>query len=116
MHITTVVLSVLLAALFVFAGTTNILDTGFARRNSAQLKLPLRLKRLMGTAEIAAGVGLLAGIAVKPVAIMTAAAVSLLMAGALAYHPKAPDESPVLHPAAITGIAAVAVLRLMNAS
>lgn len=112
MHMATVVLSVLLAAEFIFAGITRILDTGTAPTNAAHLNLSLRLSRFVGIAEIAAAVGLLAGIAVKPLAIMTAAAVCLVMAGALGYHPTARDEGAVLLPAAITGLAAVALLRI----
>jgi MprA protease rhombosortase-interaction domain-containing protein len=72
----------------------------------------LQLSRFVGIAEIAAAVGLLAGIAVKPVAIMTATAVCLLMAGALGYQPKARDKGAVLLPAEISGLAAIALLRL----
>jgi uncharacterized membrane protein YphA (DoxX/SURF4 family) len=116
MHIATVVLSVLLAAEFVFAGISEILNTGTTSDNAAHLDLSLRLSRLRGIAEIATAVGLLAGIAVKPLAIMTAAAVCLLMAGALGYHPKARDEGAVLLPVAITGLAAIALLRLTVAA
>jgi uncharacterized membrane protein YphA (DoxX/SURF4 family) len=113
MYIATVVLSVLLAAEFVFAGITKIVDTGTARKGAAHLDLSFPLRRLIGTTEIAAAVGLLAGIAVKPVAIMTAAAVCLLMAGALGYHPKTYGNGAVRLPAAITGLAAIALLRLI---
>ena len=112
MYIATVVLSVLLAAEFVFAGITKIVDTGTARKGAAHLDLSFPLRRLIGITEIAAAVGLLAGIAVKPVAIMTAAAVGVFMAGALGYQPKARDKGAVLLPAAITGLAAIALLRL----
>ena len=116
MHIAAVVLSVLLAAEFIFAGITRILDTGMARTNAAYLGISLQLSRFVGIAEIAAAVGLLAGLAVKPFAIMTAATVCLVMAGALGYHPETRDEGAVLRPAAITGLAAVALLRLTVAA
>ena len=74
--------------------------------------ISLRLSRFIGIAELAAVVGLLAGIVVKPLAIVTAAVVVLLMAGALAYHLKARDNGAVLLPAAITGLAAIALLTL----
>ena len=98
MHIATVVLSVLLAAEFILAGITSILGTGTARTNVAHLDLSLRLSRCVGIAEIAAAVGLLAGIAVKPLTIMTAAAACLVMAGALGYHPKASTKAPSCFP------------------
>jgi uncharacterized membrane protein YphA (DoxX/SURF4 family) len=73
MHIATVVLSVLLAVEFAFTGIIKILGTGTARTNAAHLGISLRLSRFIGIAELAAVVGLLAGIVVKPLAIVTAA-------------------------------------------
>jgi hypothetical protein len=106
MHIAAVLLSVLLAVELAFTGIIKILGTGTARANAAHLGISMRLSRLIGVAELAAVVGLLAGIAVKPLAIVTAAAVVLLMAGALGYHLKARDNGVALLPAAITGLAA----------
>ena len=98
MHIATVVLSVLLAVEFAFTGIINIRGTGTARTNAPRLGISLRLSRFIGIAELAAVVGLLAGIVVKPLAIVTAAVVVLLMA--------------VVLPAAITGLAAIVLLTL----
>ena len=89
MHIATVVLSVLLAVEFAFTGLIKILGTATARANAEHLGISLRLSRLIGVAELAAVVGLLAGIAVKPLVIVTSAAVVLLIAGAVGYHLKA---------------------------
>ena len=116
MHLATVVLSVLLAVEFASTGIIKILGAGTARTNAAHLGISLRLSRLLGIAELAAVVGLLAGIAVKPLAIVTGAAVLILMAGALGYHLKAHDKGAVLLPAAITGLAAIALLVLTVAS
>ncbi len=110
MHIAAVVLSVLLAVELAFTGIIKIVGTGTARANAAHLGISLRLSRLIGVAELAAVVGLLAGIAVKSLAIVTAAAVAILMAGALGYHLKARDNGAALVPAAITGLAAVALV------
>jgi hypothetical protein len=112
MHIATVVLSVLLAVEFAFTGLIKMLGTATARANAEHLGISLRLSRLIGVAELAAVVGLLAGIVVKPIAILTAAAVLILMAGALGYHLKARDKGAVLLPAAITGLPAIALLVL----
>jgi hypothetical protein len=98
MHIATVVLSVLLVVEFAFTGIIKILGTGTARTNAAHLGISLRLSRFIGIAELAAVVGLLAGIVVKPLAIVTSAVVVVLRA--------------VLLPAAITGLAAIALLIL----
>ena len=116
MHIATVVLSVLLAVEFAFTGLIKILGTTTARANAEHLGISLRLSRLIGVAELAAVAGLLAGIAVKPLGIVTAGAVVLLMAGALGYHLKARDNGAVLLPAAVTGLAAVALVLLTIAA
>ncbi|MGO9510896.1 MAG: DoxX family protein [Mycobacterium sp.] len=112
MHIAAVVLSVLLAVELAFTGIIKIVGTGTARTNAAHLGISMRLSRFIGIAEVAAVVGLLAGIAVKPLAIVTAAAVVLLMVGAVGYHLKARDNGAVLLPAAVTGLAAVALVVL----
>ncbi|MGO9285358.1 DoxX family protein, partial [Mycobacterium sp.] len=62
MHIATVVLSVLLAVEFAFTGLIKMLGTATARANAEHLGISLRLSRLIGVAELAAVVGLLAGI------------------------------------------------------
>ncbi|MGO9734793.1 DoxX family protein [Mycobacterium sp.] len=116
MHIAAVVLSVLLAVELAFTAIIKIAGTGTARTNAAHLGISLRLSRFIGIAELAAVVGLLAGIAVKPLAIVTAAAVVLLMAGAVGYHLKARDYGVALLPAAITGLAAVALVVLTIAA
>ena len=116
MHIATVVLSVLLAVEFAFTGIIKILGTATARANAAHLGISLRLSRFVGIAELAAVMGLLVGIAVKPLAIVTSVAVVVLMAGAAGYHLKARDKVTALLPAALTGLAAIALLVLTVAS
>jgi uncharacterized ion transporter superfamily protein YfcC len=113
MHITVIVLSVLLAVEFTATATMKVLATGTARGNAAHLGISLRLSRLIGIAELAAVIGLLGGLAFRSLAVVTAAAVILLMVGAVAAHLKAGDKSPVL-PAVITGFAAIALLALAS--
>ena len=112
MHIAIIVLSVLLALELAATGAMKVIGTGTARANAEHLGVSLGLNRLIGVAELAAAAGLLAGIAVKPLAIVTAAAVVLLMVGAVGYHLKARDKVAALLPAVITGLVAIAVLAL----
>ena len=112
MHVAAIVLSVLLALELAATGIIKVVGTGTARANAEHLGLGPGLSRLIGLAELAAVVGLLAGIAVKPLAVVTAAAVVLLMAGAVGYHLKARDKAAAVAPAAITGLAAIALLVL----
>src|SRR5262245_2920690 len=112
MSIAAIVLSILLSAEFAFTGITKLLDTASAQANAAHLGISSRLSRMIGAAQLAAVVGLLVGLAFKPLTVVTAAAVCLLMAGAFRYHLKALDKLPALLPAAITGFAALALLPL----
>jgi hypothetical protein len=112
MHIATIVLSVLLALELAATGAMKVIGTGTARANAGHLGISLRLSRLIGVAELAAAVGLLAGLVVKPLAIVTAAAVVALMVGAVGYHLKARDKVAAVLPAVFTGLVAIAVLAL----
>jgi uncharacterized membrane protein YphA (DoxX/SURF4 family) len=116
MHIATVVLSVLLAAEFAVIGITKVLDTATARTNASHLGISPNLSRLIGIAELAASVGLLAGLAVKPLAAVVSAGVVRLMGGAIGSHLKVRDKATALLPAVITGLAAVALLALTVAA
>jgi DoxX-like family len=116
MHIATIVLSVLLAVELAATGAMKVVATGTARANAEHLGVSLGLSRLIGIAELAAAAGLLVGIAVKPLAVVTAAAVVLLMVGAIGYHLKARDKAAAVLPAAITALAAIGLLALVAAA
>ena len=112
MHIAIIVLSVLLALELAATGGMKVIGTGTARANAEHLGLSLGLSRLIGIAELAAAAGLLAGLVVKPLAIVTAAAVVVLMVGAVGYHLKARDKIAAVLPAVVTGLIAIAVMAL----
>ncbi|MFD9903647.1 DoxX family protein [Streptomyces sp. NPDC059063] len=112
MHATTITLTVLLALLFAFTGANKALNTATARKNATHLGISTPLSRLIGIAELAAVIGLLAGLAITPLATVTAAAICLLMIGAAGSHLKARDSAQAIAPAAITALAAIALLVL----
>ena len=112
MHIAVIVLSVLLALEFAATAMMKVLETGTARGNAAHLGISLRLSRLIGIAELAAVAGLIGGLAFRPLAVVTAAAVILLMVGAVGSHLKAGDKGAAVLPAVVTGCVAVALLAL----
>ena len=112
MHIAVIVLSVLLALEFAATGMMKVLETGTARGNAAHLGISLRLSRLIGIAELAAVAGLIGGLAFRPLAVVTAAAVILLMVGAVGSHLKAGDKGAAVLPAVVTGGVTVALLAL----
>jgi uncharacterized membrane protein YphA (DoxX/SURF4 family) len=116
MHIAIIVLSVLLALELAATGAMKVIGTGTARANAEHLGVSLALSRLIGIAELAAAVGLLAGLALKPLAIVTAAAIVALMVGAIGYHRKARDKIGAALPAVITAAVAIALLALALAA
>jgi hypothetical protein len=115
-HIAIIVLSVLLALELAATGIMKVVATRTARANAEHLGVSPQLSRLIGVAELAAVAGLLAGIVVKPLAIVTAAAVVLLMVGAIGYHLKARDKVAAVLPPVITGLVAVGLLALAIAA
>ena len=116
MHIAIIVLSVLLALELAATGGMKVIGTGTARANAEHLGLSMGLSRLIGIAELAAAAGQLAGLAVKSLAIVTAAAVVVLMLGAIGYHLKARDKVAAVLPAVVTAGAAIALLALALAA
>jgi hypothetical protein len=96
------------------AGIPKVLNTSTAQGNTAHLGISTQLSRMIGVAELAAMLGLLVGIIWRPLAIVTAAAVILLMVGALGYHLKARDNAQAMLPAVLTAAAAVAVVLLLT--
>ncbi|WP_370501285.1 DoxX family protein [Mycolicibacterium sp. jd] len=116
MFIATAVLSILLAALLGYTGAMKVIHTATAADNAAHLGINARQSQLIGAAELAAVAGLLVGLAVRPLLIVTAAAVVALMIGAIAYHLRAKDPLRATLPAAVTAAAAIAALALTLAA
>ncbi|MEX7469506.1 DoxX family protein [Mycobacterium adipatum] len=112
MSIVIVVLSILLAALLGYTGAMKVMHTTTAAGNAAHLGIGTRQSQLIGAAELAAVAGLLIGLAVRPLLVITTAAVIALMVGAVAYHLRAKDPLTAALPAAVTAAAAAATLAL----
>ncbi|WP_411126300.1 DoxX family protein [Streptomyces sp. x-19] len=112
MHATIVTLTILLSVVFAFSGAGKTLATATARKHAVHLGISPRLSRLIGVAELAAVIGLLAGLAITPLASVTAAAICLLMIGAAGSHLKAQDPAKAVAPAVVTALVATALLLL----
>jgi DoxX-like protein len=115
MHVAFIVVSAVLALELAGAGVPKLLQLSAVRGNAEHLGVSVGLHRMIGVAEVAAAVGLGVGIAYPPLAVVTAAAVFLLMCGAVGYHIKAGDKVSVMLPAVLTGVAAVIVALLAAA-
>jgi hypothetical protein len=115
MDTATVIVTLLLAALFTFAASIKLLGVpqSLAIRDHLGVS-PLRW-RLIGTLELAGVAGVLIGLAWPPLGIAAAIGLALLSIGALAFHIKASDRIVDMAPAVI-GIAlavAAAVLHTL---
>ncbi|OBF36788.1 hypothetical protein A5724_13120 [Mycobacterium sp. ACS1612] len=105
-------MSVLLALEMAVTGAPKFVQIRAARTAADHLGISVALDRVIGTAQIAAAVGLLLGIAFPALSVVTGAAVCLLMCGAIGYHAKARDRLLAMAPAVLTAALAVAVVVL----
>ncbi len=89
MDITTVVLFVLTALVFLLSGTRNLRTPAEQTAPTVQTsrwRLSRSLLQVIGSLELLAVAGLLAGLVFPPFGIAAAAGLVLLMIGAIAYH------------------------------
>src|ERR1700757_5038671 len=107
MHVAFIVVSAVFALEMAGAGVPKLLQLSSVRKSAEHLGVSVGLHRMIGVAEVSAAVGLGVGIAYPPLAVVTAAAVFLLMCGAVGYHINAGDKVSVMLPAILTAVMAV---------
>lgn len=108
-----IVLSVLLAAVFVGAGGAKLTAQPAMRTSARHLGVPWDRYRLIGVLEVAAALGLLVGLAIEPLAVAAAAGLVLLMAGAVTFHLRAGDPPGRWAPPAVLGLLALVLVVLL---
>ena len=86
MFVATVVLTLVLAAVFLGAGIPKILGTKTSLRMRDQLQINPQLYRVVGFLEIAAVAGLLIGLFVPVLSVAAAMGLALLMIGGIVTH------------------------------
>jgi len=113
MDTATVVVTLLLAALFTFAASIKLL--GVAR--SLAIRDHLRVKpmqwRAIGVLELAGVAGVLVGLLWAPIGIAAAIGLALLSIGAIAFHLRASDGVADMAPAVI-GLALAAATAVLH--
>ena len=96
-----VIVTVLLAALFAFAGLIKL----FGVRQSLAIRDHLGVKpaqwRMIGILELAGVTGVLVGLAWPPIGVAAAIGLSLLSLGAIVFHGRASDSAADTAPAVI---------------
>jgi DoxX-like family len=111
----TVIVTLLLAALFTFAASIKLLGVSQSLAIRDHLGVMPVHWRLIGILELAGVAGVLVGLAWPPIGIAAAIGLALLSIGAIAFHIKASDNVVDMGPAVI-GIAmavATAVLHTL---
>jgi uncharacterized membrane protein YphA (DoxX/SURF4 family) len=107
MFIATIVLSALLAFTFLGAGVPKLIGAKQSLKMRDQMRIGADLWRVVGALEIAAAIGLVAGLAVPVLGIAAAVGLALLLIGAIATHARV-DDLRGAAPAAIVLVVAVA--------
>lgn len=113
MDTATVIVTLLLAALFTFSASIKLLGVSqsLAIRDHLGVK-PLQW-RLIGTLELAGVAGVLVGLAWPPIGIAAAIGLALLSIGAVAFHIRASDRVAEMAPA-VFGIALAAATAVLH--
>jgi hypothetical protein len=116
MFIATIVLAVLLAAVYGFSGAQKLTATADSLKQAEHLGVSPGLNRTIGTLEVLAAAGLLIGLAIWPLGVAASAGLVLLMIGAVVMHLRAKDGAARFTPALVLAVIALIELILRAAS
>jgi DoxX-like family len=109
----TVVVTLLLAALFTFSSSIKLLGVPKSLAIRDHLGVSPMQWRMIGALELAGVAGVLAGLLWPPVGIAAAIGLALLSVGAVAFHLRASDRVAEMVPAVI-GIALGAATAVLH--
>ena len=107
-----VTISLLLAAACLLPAAGKLLGHPKMRQSAEHFGILWPRYRLIGVAELAAAVGILAGLWWHPLGIAAAAGMILLLAGALITHRRADDSGKEMTPALIDLALVIAYLAI----
>jgi hypothetical protein len=106
------VLALVLAVTFGVHGALMVLAVHVMRAGAASVGFSVMQYRYIGLLEVAAAIGLVAGVAVPALGIAAGAGLVMLMAGALIVHYRAGDPLPRMVPAIVLRSIAIAYIAL----
>ncbi|MFD5634044.1 DoxX family protein [Streptomyces sp. NPDC127077] len=109
----TIVMAVVLAAIFLLLGAAKVAAVPAMRQAAAHVGMTTTHYRLLGALEVAAAVGLLAGLRITALGAAAAVGLILLMAGAVVVHLRSGDPAARCLLAAVVGALAAAHLVLL---
>ncbi|MDQ6658349.1 MAG: DoxX family protein [Actinomycetota bacterium] len=107
MHVAFVIVSIVLAVVFLGAGVSKITKQKQMVDTAAHLGFSVTQYQGIGALEVAAVVGLIVGLFWKPLGIAAAIGLVLMMIGALVFHAKAKDGPKIMSAPALLGIVAL---------
>ena len=113
MNTATVIVTLLLAALFAFAASIKLLGVSQSLAIRDHLGVSPLQWRLIGTLELAGVAGVLVGLAWSPMGIAAAIGLALLSIGAIVFHIKASDRFVEMAPA-VVGVALAAATAVLH--
>jgi hypothetical protein len=108
MNTATVIVTLLLAALFTFSASIKLLGVSKSLAIRDHLGVKPMQWPLIGVLELAGVAGVLVGLAWSPIGIAAAIGLALLSVGAIAFHVRASDKAADTAPAVIGVALAVA--------
>ena len=112
MNTATVVVTILVAALFTYTGSIKLLGVKQSLAIRDHLGVQPLHWRLIGVCELAGVVGVVIGLWWEPIGIAAAVGLALLTIGAIAYHVRKSDTVADLAPAVIGVALALAAVVL----
>jgi len=112
MHVTRIIISVLLALLFLGTGLAKLTGAKVSRDDAERFGFPYPRFRLIGVAEVLGAVGLIVGLFVPWIAVVSGIGLVLLMIGGAATHLRAKDPVPKAVPAVVAGALSAVVVVL----
>jgi uncharacterized membrane protein YphA (DoxX/SURF4 family) len=107
-----VAISLLLAAACLFPAAAKLASHPKMRHAAAHFGIPWSRYRLIGVAELAAAAGILIGLWWHPLGLAAAAAMALLLLGAIVAHRKAADSAQEMAPAWVALLLTLAYLTI----
>jgi hypothetical protein len=102
--------SILLAALCLVPAAAKLSAQPATQASAAHFGVDWPRYRLIGVAELAAAVGILAGLAWHPLGIAAATGMAVLLVGALVAHGRAGDGPKDMTPAVVVLLATIVYL------
>ncbi|RKN41179.1 DoxX family protein [Streptomyces hoynatensis] len=116
MAVTSLVMSIVLAALILMSGAPKVAQQERMVTNAEHLGYSAAAFRNIGLLEVAAAAGLIVGLFWKPLGIAAAVGLVALMVGAVLAHRRAGDGGRETFPAAWVGLlsAATAVITVLG--